>query len=258
MSVDRSWYKSIVEIERRETYGAHLPEFERHKKLLLDILRKVHADGPKSEPFDEDEAWRGLVRAAVWYFKRTIIKEKIVLPARRVERLRDLAKSLGRARDMACKALHDEVGIDLFRGWCAEANIPEGSPRRIDDDGNSPAADEITAAVECLATLAAAAKRAARDVPTKAGAPRGTGILSMADAISLKEVYRRSTGLEPRKSDSPFADLVENFLAAVGRSNETKNGYVGEALDYLHEQALKEAREVGGRFLPSKDSRRRE
>ena len=122
MSVDRSWYKSIVEIERRETYGAHLPEFERHKKLLLDILRKVHADGPKSEPFDEDEAWRGLVRAAVWYFKRTIIKEKIVLPGRSVERLRDLAKSLGRARDMAVRLCTMKLAL-IYSG--------DGAPKPI-------------------------------------------------------------------------------------------------------------------------------
>jgi hypothetical protein len=240
MSANKSWHMNLGYIVvPRETYAAQLDAFKRHKDTLLDILRKVHADGPKSERFDEDDAWRYLVRAAVTYLKRPIIQQKTVRPARRSERLHDLAKSLGEARDMACKALRDEVGIDLFRGWCAEANIPEGSPRRIDDDGNSLVADEIMSAVAGLATLEAAAKRAARDVPTRAGAPKGTGILSFDDAFSLREAYRRSTRLEPGRAAGPIVELVGEFLTAVGRGKDTSQDYVVETLDYLYDEASK-------------------
>jgi fermentation-respiration switch protein FrsA (DUF1100 family) len=75
--------------------------------------------------------------------------------------------------------------------------------------------------------------------------------------MSLKEAYRYSTGVEPRTGAGSFAELVEEFLIAVGRGNETSKDYVTEALGYLDGEALKEARKVGGRFLPSKGSRRR-
>ena len=43
-----------AEIVARET------NFKRHKKELLDPLRKVYERGPRTEPFDENNAWRDL------------------------------------------------------------------------------------------------------------------------------------------------------------------------------------------------------
>lgn len=244
MSVNESWRTIFnVELERRETYGAQLPEFERHKRVLLDILRKVHGGGPKkSEPFDEVETWHALLRCASSYFKRPIIKQKRLLPARRVEQLRDLASALDHARRLADKARQDDVGVDLFRGWCAEANIHMGSEQIMNDEGVLAVLDEITAAVACLTTLGAAARRAARDIPTKAGPLRGTGILSMDDIIGLMAIYRRSTGLKPGIGAGPFAELVEEFLIAVGRGDDTAEDYVVEALKYARRQSRKHDR----------------
>jgi hypothetical protein len=241
MSVNESWRTIFnVELERRETYGAQLPDFERHKRDLLDILRKVHGGGPKkSEPFDGVDAWHALVRCATWYFKRSIAEHKRLLPARRVERLLDLASALDRARRLTDNARQDHVGVDLFRGWCAEANIPVDSKQIMNDDGESAVLDEITAAVACLTTLEAAARRAARDIPTKAGPPRGTGILSMDDIAGLIAIYRRSTGLKPDIGAGPFAQLVEEFLIAVGRGDDTSEDYVVETLKYARRQLRK-------------------
>lgn len=216
-------------------FGLELAEFERHKQNLLDLLRKVHGGGPKSEPFDEDTSWRTLTYAAVWYIRRPEIAQKAVLPSRRVERLRDLAKALGRARNMTKKAMQDDVGLDLFRGWCAEANT---SPSDASSTLTS-FANRIKKVMGDLTAIEAAASRAAREVPVKAGPPRGTGILSMHDILTLKKVYRRSTGLEPIMAAGTFADFVEEFLTAVGRRDDTSQDYVVEALKYVRKQLRK-------------------
>ena len=61
----------------------------------------------------------------------------------------------------------------------------------------------------------------------------------MHDIIALKALYRRSTGLEPRKGVGPFKELVETFLGAVGRGDDTKQDYVIEALKYADKHARK-------------------
>jgi hypothetical protein len=235
-----------IEIEPREApqapFAAELAAFERHKKTLLDILRKVHGGGPKSEPFDEEDSWRALTHAAIWYFRRPEIKQKTMLAARRVARLDDLAKALGRARHEANKAMQDDVGWDLFRGWCAEANT---SPAWavLNADGSSvltPIANQFKKVVAGLTALEAAVSRAARDVPTNAGPPRGAGTLPMDDIIALQEVYRRSTGLTSYMGAGPsFVELVDEFLIAIGRGDDTAQDYVVEALKYARKQARK-------------------
>jgi hypothetical protein len=95
VSPEKSWHTIFdVKPESRKSYAKELASFEQHKTALLDILRKAHGNGPKLKPFDEQPAWRALIRAAAWYFRRPILKQKTLLPARRVERLQDLAKAL--------------------------------------------------------------------------------------------------------------------------------------------------------------------
>jgi hypothetical protein len=93
--------------------------------------------------------------------------------------------------------------------------------------------------MEDLTAIEAAASSAAREVPTKAGPPRGTGILSMHDILTLKKVYRRSTGLEPIMAAGAFADFVGEFLEAVGRRDDTSQDYVVEAFRYARKQLRK-------------------
>jgi hypothetical protein len=235
-------------------YSAEFAEFERHKKTLLDHLRSAYELGLKSKPFDEDYLWHRLRGAAFWVFRRQKNKHRTVLPARRKERLRDLANAVRRARGMVEKAKQDDVGWDLFSGWCAEANITPASP----GDGLLRIIDEIKKAVAGLATLEAAASRAARDLPTKAGSPSGTGILPTGDINALMAVYRTSTGLEPNMGTGPFVELVEKFLTAVGKTEvDTKQDYVFEALKYANKRARKEAQRSAA-SRPSMNSRPRE
>jgi len=173
-----------VELERRRAqFTAELAAFEGHKKTLLDRLRKVREDAPKFEPFiNEDNSWRALTYAAIRYYQRLKIKRKMVLPARRIERLRDLANALRRARHEADKAVKDDVDYDLFRAWVLETKLPRASEVALDDRDAVEAfltrgADDLKKAVATLATLETAARKAARDVRTKRGRQRGTGIL---------------------------------------------------------------------------------
>jgi hypothetical protein len=234
VSTDKSWHTIFdVEFESRNSCTVELASFEQHKTVLLDVLRRASDGGPKSIPFNEQSAWRDLLIAASWYFRRPAIKRNTLHPARRFERLEDLAKALSRVRSLVHMAMRDDVGIDLFRGWWTETKR-NTSP--VSEQDINAVADEITDAVSRLAALEAAAKRAARDVPKKVGPPQGAGILSMQDIIALKGLYRRSTGREPG-AGRPFVQLVEAFLVAVGRGDDTKQDYVVEVLKYARKQA---------------------
>jgi hypothetical protein len=156
-------------------------------------------------------------------------------PAQRVERLVDLAKALHKSHGMAQKAIEGEAGSDLFRGWCAVANISAAS----DASTLICAADEIKRALASLTRLEAAARMAAVEVPTKPGASPGTGILSMHDIIALAKVSGTSTGQKPIIGPGPFADFVQEFLIAVGRGTETQQDYVVETFKYARKQMRK-------------------
>jgi hypothetical protein len=244
MSVNEPrWKNTIWEIplESNAPFAAEFAEFEQHKKTIIDTLRNESGAGSTSHSFDGENTWSALTRAAHWFFRRPRIKHKTVLPARRVERLRDLAKALRRAREMINKTMQDDVGLDLFRGWGAEANLPPTVAHVFNNDGcdEIPIADRINEIMTGVATLEAAANRAARDVPTKAGAPRGTGILTLADIAVLEGVYQRSTGRKPTKGAGPFAKFVEKFLVAVGHGDDTSEDYVVEAFKYARKQVRK-------------------
>jgi len=219
---------------RKEVYAPiaeQLAAFDRHRPNLLGHLSKAHKRGPKSAPFDETSAWRHLTYLAETYFMRPIRKQETLLPSRRIDRLDDLAKALRKAHRLVDSAMKDDVGDDLFRGWCVEAKEP---PQGLnDDDWPFRIINQIKEVATGLATLKAAAQRAARDVPRKgAGTPPGFRILPWDYIIGLAECYRRNTGVEPIMGPGPFAEFVEEFLVAVGRGNDTKNDYVVEAFKY--------------------------
>jgi hypothetical protein len=244
MSTKKSWHTLFdVKFESRETYATELVAFEQHKTGLLDILRKAH--DPKSQPFDEQFAWHALIRAAVWFSRRKKIDRKRLLPARCRERLLDWAKELKRSGKMADKAMQDDVGIDLFRGWWLETKGGDLSPEAI-----KAVADEITDAVTKVAALEAAARRGAGAFVKRVGPREGTGLLSMHDIINLRSLYRQSTGREPR--GGPFVEFVEQFLVAMGRGDTTKKDSVAEALKYVDKKARKHRSASGLPKLSSK------
>jgi hypothetical protein len=232
MTVENLWPdKTIFDVELAswDDFAAPLNEFDKHRKTLLDILSKVRG----SESFDKDNSWCALRRAAYHYFQRPVKKE--VLPARRAERLRELAKKLRRVRHVLGKAMQDDVGFDLFRGWCVETNTSHEGAHVHNRDGTVEL-NKITELASNLSTLEGAASRAARDVRTKRGPPRGRGILTLADVLALASVYQRSTGQKPIMGPGPFADFVEKFLIGVGRSADIAQDYVVEAFKYLRRE----------------------
>jgi hypothetical protein len=226
MSVDKPRHKNTlwnVRIQTREEayapIAAELAAFERHKKALLDNLRNVHERGLNSESFDAEKVWCALTRLAKLYFCGETMKQETIPTGERVKRLRQLARALARARGLAEKALQDDVGGDLFRGWVAGKQLPMTLAVRSDGDGSSVATraiDEIKNAVTDLVTLESAARTAAAamDAPASAGRPP---ILPRDCIHGLARIYRSSTGLKPGRGDGPFARFVLQFIAAVGR-----------------------------------------
>jgi len=203
--------------EFKAAIDAGLAAFEQHKISLLEHLQKVYERGPKSKPFDAEKSRQGLTSLAWIYFWRAKVKQETVPAAHRVERLRDLARTLGRARRQAEMAMRDDVGDDLFSAWC-EANV------RYDIDPTPPLTlvridHEFEKVIASLAALETAACRAADKVSKARGRPKGSAFLSGGFIQELAEVYQNSTGSKPGAGDGPFARFVYGFLTAVSGGN---------------------------------------
>lgn len=219
--------KTVWDIEFDKRVPApDLAAFNRHKKVLLTILRKAHGRGSKSEPFNKKESWRDLSHLAQLYFWDAKIKQEATPNAVRVKRLRQLARDLGQARHVTDSADQGELGHDLFRACFG------------DDDGSfDPVylADTIKAVVAGLVTLETAANRAVIAVHNR-GRPSGDAVLPSPYIIALGGLYRKNTGLTPDTGET-FAQLVRKFLTAIGQPEKgtgevTSPEYVDEAIKY--------------------------
>lgn len=243
MSAYRTGRKnSIFDIEvitRKEAYApiaGKLAEFERHKGDLLAKLRKAYERGPKSEPFNGEKSWHDLVFIAKMYFWGEIAKREAMPPAERFNRLRQLARALGRAHSLAELAMRENIGGDLFRAWFAETKIPIATAVHMTVGGASVPtiiADELKKAVRGLATLELAAftAAAANAIPPEGGRPP---LLTSCYIQGLARVYRSSTGSKPGRGNGPFAIFVSNFVAAVNQpdfdfSDQSVVGAIQEA-----------------------------
>jgi hypothetical protein len=203
--------------ELKAAIDAGLAAFERHKISLLEHLQNVYQRGPESKPFDAEKSWQDLTRLAWMYFWRARLKQETVPSAHRVERLRDLARTLRRARRQAEMAMRDDVGDDLFSAWC-EASV------RYDLDPTPPLTlvridHEFEKVIANLAALETAACRAADKVLKARGRPKGSASLSRGFIEGLAGLYQNSTGSKPGAGDGPFARFVYEFLIAIGRDN---------------------------------------
>ena len=163
-----------------------LTAFKRQKEKLLDILRKAYRRGPKSEPFDADNAWSRLTSFAESYYWMERTKQDVTRGAERVARLRELAKALGNARAVIDKVMQDDVGDALRASWWegtseyAKAKpffgglfyrYADGKGHFVDIGGKFEKVVETE--VAGLVALEAAAIRAADDVPTRRGKTQG-------------------------------------------------------------------------------------
>ena len=189
-----------------EEIATRLTAFDRHRQDLLDLLRKD--SGPKTEPFDEDNAWR-VIRFIAWIYLRREAKlrqEKAGMPnAQRVELLRRLEDALGKARREASEAMKVVRG-HWFEAW-AEAN---GNP-----DFTAPTIyrveEEFERTVACLKALEEAAHQAAGTVRRKRGRPPGTTVVPPDFILNLESVYRNITKGNAGAGSGPFSRFVWNF-----------------------------------------------
>ena len=194
--------------------AAHQTNFKRHKKELMDLLRKVYERSPKTQPFNENNAWRRLNFAAYLYLQSEaeISKRRAMMPAGdRVKMLRQLGSALRTARRKADEAMKT-VGGHWFVEW-AEAN---GNP-----DFTSPIIvrfeEEFDKRVAGLAVLETAAFRAAETVRRKRGRPPGTAVVPHDFIVGLERTYRDITKGNSGAGPGPFARFVKMFLTALGR-----------------------------------------
>lgn len=220
---------------------AGLTALETHKENLLAVLRNVYERGPKSEPFDAgkaDKAWRSLTFLAGTYIWEARIKLETIPAAERRKRLRAFERAMGKARAMAAQAMQDDVGDDLYGTWC-KANIRYDA----DFDPKPPVTlvriiDEFKKVVASLSTLEAAASHAADDVlPRRSGKP---AILAMGYIRALAEIYRESTGREPRTGRrAPFTRFVMQFRAALDPYYKTTDETGAQRVDETMVDAIK-------------------
>ena len=154
--------------------AARKTNFERHKKELLDLLRKVYERERNTKPFDTHGAWRHLRILAHLYFRSEaeVSQEQAMMPAGdRVKLLRRLGNALRDARCTADEAMETVRGR-WFVVWAEANGNPDFLDPIIDRFG-----EEFDKRVAGLAVLETAAFRAAETVRGKSGRPPGTAVL---------------------------------------------------------------------------------
>jgi hypothetical protein len=205
---------------------ARLVEFDHHKGALLTILRDVHNQSAKSEPFDEHKSWFRLTSLASTYYWKARVKQEVMPVADREARLRELEKALGKARAMVDEAMENDVGDALCSSWW------EGTSEYAEAEGRFVdllyIEREFKTVVTSLATLETAALRAASEAHEKRAGHSGPRRRTMLpDYIEpLAAVYRSSTGAMPGAGYGPFVRFICAFLAAI-RANKSEE-YVVE------------------------------
>jgi hypothetical protein len=240
MNVDPTTIFYKIEAADKRRFGRDFVEFEVHKERIIDALRKATG----SAIVNEDRAWGALRRAAYRYFLRTKAAHNL-RPARRVQRLRDLAKAARRTRRHIQSAMYDDVGFDLLRGWCTDTDTPLIEAITLNDKTVTvPFVEKLERLDAWLSTLEAAATTAARNVRPQPGAPAGDGILSGGDVSALMAVYLQWTGDKPLLTAGPFAQFVELFLIAAGRSADIRNDYVVEFFKILKRKSPRGSRQA--------------
>ena len=193
--------------------AGHLSTFDRHRKELLGTLRQVHERGPKTVPFDADDAWRHLKFIASIYHRREagLRQEKARAPdAKRLKLLLELEGALSNARRAASKAMKT-VGGHWFLEWAKANGDPDLTDPRI-----YRFEEEFNKTVARLKALEEAAYRAAETVRRGPGRPPGTAAIPHILILNLEGVYRDVTERRAGAGPGPFARFVEQFLTALG------------------------------------------
>jgi hypothetical protein len=206
-----------------------LAGFDTHKSDLINKLRDGYEQGSKFKPFDAGKAWQTLTGLARSYFARGRVQKTTS-----AERLRDIAKILSQGRRLVNRAMHTDVGDDLFSAWWevtgSEHAKVDGTfdPRYMEQKFK-----QVVKSLEVLET--AASYGADHATLLKRGKPP---VLSVDDFWNLAAVYRDSTSSVPGAGDGPFAKFVNEFLIATGRSDAIAYDSLIEAIKRARQWAL--------------------
>lgn len=213
---------AVAEVVKATEAG--LAGFEQHKKGLLDELSNAYERGPKSKSFDAEKAWRSLTSLAQLLVVREPVKKGALKAADRQATLRQMAKALARAREAITDTLQSDAANDLISTWWDAKPLPKHlgfwhAPELTDLIARRDFIDlnVFQKTGELLAALETISLRAADEVPTRRGRPKGTSNLPQDFIATLAITYRQSTGLKPGAGEGPFARFVWQFLTAMGR-----------------------------------------
>jgi hypothetical protein len=235
MSVDKAKHKNNLDtpslgkvVRDFAWYDQQIEALHQHKTAILAILRKEYERGPKSKPFEEDNAWCYLILLAKCYFGSSDVKRSTIPATERVERLRKLERALAKASNLADKALQEDLNADFFMAWCETL-----------DRYDFGLIDEFDKMVKGLSALGQAASRAADNVPPKRPGP--VAILPSPYIEKLAGAYLESTGREPGAGYGPFARMVMEFRAALDPSYKTTDESGDSRLDESMIETIKKA-----------------
>jgi hypothetical protein len=199
--------------KRRATIEAGLAKFEqqKHKQAILSTLCEVHKSGLTPDPFHAENSWRYLFGLAEYYFWMVTgfwTEVDLIPPAVRRKRLHKVASVLEGARVLVQETLEEEAGDDLFYAWWGGPSDPDAEGVCLGPSHFEPTfRKEVAVLDKILKTLTAAARRAANDVRTTQGRPKGTGVLPNEFVEALAAVYRHTTAVKPGAGDGDFAKI---------------------------------------------------
>jgi hypothetical protein len=200
--------------------AAHLTAFDRHRTELLDPLRELYERGPKTKPFDANNAWKSLRFSAYIYLRSQaeVSQQQAMTPAGdRHKLLCQLGNALRDARRKADEAMKTS---HWFMEWAIANGNPDFTDGRIERYQ-----EEFETRVARLKGLEEAAYQAAETVRKKRGRPPGTTALPHDFILNLEKAYRNITKKKAGAGSGPFFRFVIEFLTALGRecSDETVN-----------------------------------
>ena len=178
--------QSIDDPKRRAIIEAGLAKFEqqKHKQAILNILSEVRENAATPSPFDAENTWRYVIGFAEYYFWMVTGGESMA-PAVRRRRLETVASALEQAHVLVHETLENEAGADLFYAWWGGPSDPDADGVCL---GQSHFERPFRKQVAVLATLAEAAHRAAKDVRTSDGRPKGTGVFRKKFVVAHQSI----------------------------------------------------------------------
>jgi hypothetical protein len=196
-------------------------EFCRHKKELLQLLRRVYERNQKSEPFNEDSAWRQLYIFAciyLWNRGRADQAGRSMSAAEHAKLLLALRRALQEARSKLGEAIQADVRGRLFIEWCEANGNPDFTDPSIElyDRQFDKVVSGLVSGLAALEDAALRAGESVRSVRRKPGRPDETATLPHGFIVGLSNIFAEFTRREPRVGAGPFAQFVKMVSDALG------------------------------------------